>query len=376
MDLPPFLLDHWLAQHEFASPPIRYNLASSAGPRWTHGDLLELDDGTLRDQLRAMPVLYAPPEGTRALREQVARLHKVDPEWVLITTGASEALSIVLCLTAEPGASVALPSPGYPATDVFAKAWGLKLQFYPISRENGYAVDAASVLRSVDGSTRLVVVNSPHNPTGAVMRHTEMRRLAQELRNRGIPLVADEVFHHVYFGEAQASAAGLENCIQIGDFSKSLSLSGLRLGWIIEADDTRLKRIVDARSYFTISTAPLMEAFGVTALRSPALLIDRLNSVTRANLAQLERFIAQHPDHIGWVKPQGGTLAFAWLQDESDARPLCEAFAKAGVLVAPGDCYGMPSYIRIGFGACEPVDFEAALGIMTKVMKARAAPRA
>lgn len=372
MDLPPFLLDHWLAQHEFATPPIRYNLASSAGPKWTHGELLELDEGTLRDQLRSMPVTYAPPEGTRALREQVARLHKVDPDWVLITTGASEALSIVLCLVSEPGASVVLPSPGYPATDVFAKAWGLELKFYELSRENGYAVDAASVLRSVEGSTRLVIVNSPHNPTGSVMSHAEMRRLAQELRNRGIPLVADEVFHHVYFGEPQASAAGLENCIQIGDFSKSLSLSGLRLGWIIDSDATRRKRMIDARSYFTISTAPLMEAFGVAALRRPERLIDRLNQVTRANLAHLERFVAQHSDRIGWVKPQGGTLAFAWLKDESDARPLCEAFAKAGVLVAPGDCYGMPSYIRIGIGASEPADFEAALGVMANVMRTRA----
>jgi aspartate/methionine/tyrosine aminotransferase len=368
MDLPPFLLDHWLAQHEFATPPIRYNLASSAGPKWTHGQLLDIDDGTLRDQLRSLPVTYAPPEGTQALREQVARLHNVDPDWVLITTGASEALSIVLCLMSEPGASVVLPSPGYPATDVFAKAWGLGLKFYEISRENGYAVDAASVLRAVDKSTSLVIVNSPHNPTGSVMSHAEMRRLAQELRNRGIPLVADEVFHHVYFGEAQASAAGLENCIQIGDFSKSLSLSGLRLGWVIDADAERRQGILDARSYFTISASPLMEAFGTVALKSADQLLSRLRRVTSTNLAVLEKFAARHSDVLGWVKPQGGTLAFLWLKSGADARPLCEKFAKAGVLIAPGDCYGMPSYLRIGFGASEPADFEEAVSIMARLL--------
>ena len=64
----------------------------------------------------------------------------------------------------------------------------------------------------------------------------------------------------------------------------------------------------------------------------------------------------------------GGTLAFLWLNSGADARPLCEKFAKAGVLIAPGDCYGMPSYLRIGFGACEPADFEEALSIMSRIL--------
>ena len=308
MHLPPFLLDHWLAEHEFADVPIRYNLASSAGPKWTFGQLLDLDDGGLRERLRGIPVTYGPPQGDRALREQIARLHDVDPDWVIVTTGASEALLIILCLAAEPGASVALPNPGYPATEVYAKAWGLTVQHYPISREKRFAMDAASVLASIDSSTRLAVVNSPHNPTGAVMTHAETQKLAQELGARGIALVADEVFHHVYFEESQPSAAGMENVVQIGDFSKSLSLSGLRLGWIIDSDPARRTRILDGRSYFTISSAPLMESFATVALRSAKVLISRLNQVTRANLEELEGFMARHAGLIDWVKPEAVRL--------------------------------------------------------------------
>ena len=182
----------------------------------------------------------------------------------------------MLCLAAERGAGVALPNPGYPATETFARAWGLTVQYYDIRREDGFSLDAAGVLKSVDASTRLVVVNSPHNPTGAVMSHAQVRQLAQELAGRGIPLVSDEVFHHVYFGEAQVTAAGIDNVIQIGDMSKSLSLSGLRIGWLIDADAERRKRILDARSYFTISSAPLMEAFATVGLRSSDRLISRL----------------------------------------------------------------------------------------------------
>ena len=80
----------------------------------------------------------------------------------------------------------------------------------------------------------------------------------------------------------------------------------------------------------------------------------------------------QHADFLGWVKPRGGTLAFPWLKGGNDSRPLCEAFAKAGVLVAPGDCYGMPSYLRVGYGNCEPADFEQAVTIMSQVIKSHA----
>jgi aspartate/methionine/tyrosine aminotransferase len=372
MHLPPFLLDHWLTQHEFAHPPIRYNLASSTGPKWTHGQLLDLDEGNLRDRHRELPISYAPPEGDRALREQIARLHAVDPDWVIVTTGASEALSVVLCLASEAGASVALPSPGYTATETLAKAWGLEVRHYELTREKEFAIDAATVLASVDARTRMALINSPHNPTGAVISHAETRRLALELGGRGIPLVADEVFHRVYFGEAQASAAGLDNVIQIGDLSKSLSLPGLRIGWIIDSDPERRKRMVDARSYFTNSCAPLMEAFATVGLRAADRLISRVNQATRANVEQLERFMVQHAGRLGWVKPQGGTLAFPWLKSGKDSRPLCEAWAKAGVLVAPGDCYGMPSYFRVGIGACEPADFEQAITIMSQVMKSAA----
>src|SRR5918995_7539856 len=369
MRLPPFLLDQWLSKHEFADPPIRYNLASSCGPKWTHGQLLELDDGELAAQLSSLPVSYGPPEGTRALREQIGRLHNVDPDWVLVTTGASEALSIVLCLISEPGKAVALPNPGYPATETFAIAWGAKLQHYNITRDSGYELDSATVLRAVDSTTNLVIINSPHNPTGAVISRGEIEKLALELSSKNIPLVADEVFHHVYFGRDQVSAAGLGNVIQIGDLSKSLSLPGLRLGWLIDSNPERRKRIVDARSYFTISSAPLMEAFATAALKSADQLIERLRSVTCANLHQLSLLMAEEEARNGWIKPQGGTLAFTWLKDGRDSRPLCEAFARAGVLAVPGDCYGMPSYIRLGIGACEPEEFEEALRIMSQVLR-------
>ena len=91
MKVPRFKLDLWLAAHEFATPPIRYNLASSTGPLWTFAELMSLG-GVNTAPLEAISLCYAPPQGGELLRERIAALQGVDPEQVLVMTGASEAL--------------------------------------------------------------------------------------------------------------------------------------------------------------------------------------------------------------------------------------------------------------------------------------------
>ena len=107
----------------------------------------------------AVPVAqsYAQPQGSDELRRQVAALHDVDPDWVVITTGASEALSALYCLAAEPGASITLPFPLFPAMPVMARAWGLTVSTYALDRANGFKQSAERVLAAVRESTRLVL---------------------------------------------------------------------------------------------------------------------------------------------------------------------------------------------------------------------------
>jgi aspartate/methionine/tyrosine aminotransferase len=367
--LPPPLLERWMAPYEHATPPIRYNLASSTGPSWTFGELLTLDTGEFRAEIERMPVSYAPAAGTLRLRQQIARLHQVDPDWVVVTTGASEALSLLMCWASGAGASAALPSPGYPSTEAMAIAYGLAIRAFRLEAVNSFRQDKSVVLSAVDSSTRLVVVNSPHNPTGSVMAASEMRDLAAELRDRSIPLVSDEVFHRLYFVEEQPSAALTPGVIVIGDMSKSLSLPGLRVGWIIDADAERREQIIETRDHFSLSSPPLMEAFAALALREHRQLLAKLESGARANLSVLTQFINSFRSHLDWVRPAGGTLAFPWLTDGSDSTALCTAWANAGVLTVPGSAYGMPAHIRIGYGLAAPCDFDVALGLMANILR-------
>jgi len=347
MDLPPFLLDHWLSRYDFATPPIAYNLASSTGPRWSIEDLTGLGGSPL--DIGGTVLSYAPPEGSRPLRAAVAAFHAADPDWVVMTTGASEALSILLCLAERPNGNLVIPDPAYPAYAAMAHAWRLDVRHYELAREAGFAQHPDAVLEAVNADTVGVIVNTPHNPTGSVMETGDLANLAAALAARGVPLLVDEVYHPLYFGTPLPSAAGIENVIVLSDMSKALSLPGLRTGWIIDRDAERRRRIVDARSYFTISSSPLLERLAAHALVHSDLILDRLRTIADANLARLDALIAGLHGVLAWTPPRGGTTAFPWFGDGRESRPFCETLADAGVLVAPGDCFGHASHMRIGF---------------------------
>ena len=367
MHLPPFKLDHWLSKHSFATPPIAYDLAASTGPKWTVGELLALGEGADLDDA----VLgYAPSEGTKALREAIGAFLGVDPDWIVVTLGASEAYSILLCLAARPGANIGLPSPAYPAFEPMAGVWGLGVRHAELARENGFRQRAADVLAAVDGDTALAVVNTPHNPAGTVMPRDEIADLASELEKKGVPLVVDEVYHPLYFGARQESAASIVNVNVMGDMSKALSLAGLRLGWIVERDPKRRARMIDARSYFTISSSPILERLAVHAFSHRDVLLSRLHAVASANLAALSEFMERVSDVLAWVKPAGGTVCFPWFRDGRDSRPFCEVLAAKGVLVAPGDCFGMADHMRVGFALLKREKFLEGLTIFERTLRA------
>jgi aspartate/methionine/tyrosine aminotransferase len=253
---------------------------------------------------------------------------------------------------------------------VMARAWGLNVSTYALDRADGFKQSAERVLAAVGESTRLVLVNTPHNPTGSVMPQTELARLAANLQQRLIPLVVDEVYYPLYHSApASASAAKLANTIVVGDLSKALSLPGLRVGWLIDRDARRRERLIDLRSYFTISGSPLTEAIAAHALAHREEILGRLRAVAAANLVALKDFMSAHEDTLGWVAPAGGTTVFPWLRDGSDARDLCVALANAGVLFAPGYCFDAPEHFRLGFGA-QAEGFAQALNIVSDTLRA------
>jgi aspartate/methionine/tyrosine aminotransferase len=122
---------------------------------------------------------------------------------------------------------------------------------------------------------------------------------------------------------------------------------------MVEHDPERRERYLNARAYFSISNNSGGELLATIAMRNREIILSRTRAAARRNLQLLEGFMRQHSDVLGWVRPTGGLTAFPWLLRGEDARPFCEALVERGVLLAPGDCFDMPAYFRLGFGATE-----------------------
>src|SRR5262249_26144752 len=239
MQLKPFLLDAWLDQYEH---DIEFNLAASTGPTWTVNDILALADDETRHRFLNHKLVYSRPAGAGSLREAIAEMQGVPAESVQVVTGASEALLVLFWLAAQPGANVILPRPAYPPFSALPESLGIEIRYYAIRKENNFCIDVEEIKRLANDDTKLVLVNSPHNPTGGTISDAEFESLHEFTSARGIQLISDEVYHPIYHGPPSRSASRLPHATVIHDFSKAFPLSGVRTGWMIEHDPDRTEQ--------------------------------------------------------------------------------------------------------------------------------------
>ncbi|HEY6764923.1 MAG TPA: aminotransferase class I/II-fold pyridoxal phosphate-dependent enzyme [Candidatus Sulfotelmatobacter sp.] len=365
MQLKPFLLDMWLDRYEH---DIEFNLASSEGPRWTLDEILSLTSEEERQRFMNHELGYSRPAGAEGLRTAIADMQDVDVDTVQVVTGASEALLILMWLAAEAGANVLLPQPGYPPFSALPESLGIEIRYYALRNENEFRIDLDEIKQLVDRNTKLILVNSPHNPTGATISDAELDSLHEFTASRGIQLVSDEVYHPIYHGRATRSASRLPHATVIHDFSKAFPLAGVRIGWMIEHDFKRRERYWNARTYFSISNNTAGERLAEIAMRQRDIILGRTQETATQNLRQLASFMSQHRDTLGWIPPRGGMTAFPWLVSGENSRHFCQAAAEQGILLAPGDCWDAPSHFRLGFAAMTD-KFPDALGRLGKFIR-------
>jgi aspartate/methionine/tyrosine aminotransferase len=357
MQLRPFLLDQWIAR--FATADVPFNLAGSTGPQWTLDELLRLDDGSER-RLHESTISYQPAAGRPQLREAIAQMSGVPVDEIVATAGGSEALFHAFFFAAGPGANVIVPFPAFPPYHAIPTALGIDVRSYCVVPESGYRLDVDRIKALVDRNTRLILVNSPHNPTGAVFRAAEMGELHAFAAARHVQLICDEVFHPIYHGSPQPSASTLPHATVIGDLSKAFALPGLRIGWIREPDAERRAQYVNAREYLSISNTVAGELLAEIAVRNRDRVHGRTQAAVNANLPLLDEFMDEERGVLDWVRPSGGTTAFIRFRSVADTRPFCESAAEKGLLLTPGDCFDIPDHVRLGLGV-EPRLFAGAI---------------
>ena len=354
MRIADFALERYFARWEFAAEHL---LCASDVQGYLMAELLDLADDETLGLWQALQLGYTESTGHPLLRREIASLYDtIDPDEVLTFAGAEEAVFCLLNASLEPGDHAIVTWPGYQSLYEVARAAGAEVTLHELHESDGWALDLERLRRQLTPSTRLIVVNLPHNPTGMLPSRATFDELVTIADEAGARLLVDEVYRGLEQDEADRLPAGADatrSGVSLGVMSKAYAMAGLRIGWLASHDRDLLARTAAFKDYTTICSSAPSEILSIIGLRARDQVLRRSRAIVAANLERLDGFFEDWADRFSWVRPRAGSIGFPRLtvpgvRIDDWAAGLVEA---EGVLLLPGSQFGHPgNHFRLGFG--------------------------
>jgi aspartate/methionine/tyrosine aminotransferase len=349
----PVALERWFAA-QGTPPPV--DMARSGAPDLTTADLLRAAGEEAIDEYLRLPLGYGDPAGTHRLRNAiVAAGHARAVDEVVVTAGAAEALLLATAAVARHGEPIAVGLPAHGGLVAAVEASGGDALPVDVWRPGTSRLDLSGLRAAiVEERVRSVVLNTPHNPTGAVACADELAGLASLCGERGGRVVVDEVaVSTLDLGARGASACphfGGGSVVAVGDVSKSLGLGGLRIGWLTCADPELLRRVAALKDLTTLALPAPSQLLAALALEHRDRFRPHIAATARANRDHLVRWAAA-TEGIVLTPPADGLVAFPGVAHRHDTADLARCLrARARVGVTPGALFGVHGHVRLGLG--------------------------
>jgi aspartate/methionine/tyrosine aminotransferase len=363
MRIADFALERYFARWEFA---VDHLLCASDVQGYPMAELLALADDDTRRMWDGLTLGYTESTGHPLLRAEIASLYEdLEPDDVLVFAGAEEAIFCLANVLLSPGDHAVVTWPGYQSLYEVARAAGADVTLHELREEHGWAIDIDLLRSQVTPSTRLVVVNAPHNPTGMQPDRATFDALVALAEEVGAHLLVDEVYRFLEFDGVERLPAGADASprgISLGVMSKSFAMAGLRIGWLATRDRDVLERCARFKDYTTICSSAPSEVLALIGLRARETVLARSRSIVADNLVALDTFFDAWSDRFTWVRPRAGSVGFPRLtvpgvSIDAWAAGLVEA---EGVLLLPGSQFDYGgNHFRLGFGRADlPIALE------------------
>lgn len=351
MHIEPFGVEIWMNEWE---TKCKWNLAETCVESMTIAELLALAGKNNTDlfELASMKMTYGAIEGSMRLRNAICALYdNQGVENVIVTHGTIGANMLIHKALVSAKDRVIAVVPTYQQHYSIPASIGADLHQLTLREENGFLPDLGELRALAIPGTRLIAINNPNNPTGALLDRAMLEQIADIARNVGAWVLCDEVYRGTD-QEGTGTTASIvdiyEKGISTASMSKAYALAGLRLGWIAAPHDV-IQAVSIHRDYDTISVGMINDHFAAIALENSDSVLARSHSITRGNLAILADWISGQP-RISWIKPRSGTTALLKFDLPMSSREFCVALLKeTGVMFTPGSALNMEGYVRIGF---------------------------
>jgi len=323
--------------------------------------------------LKAGQTKYTPVGGTPELKKAIAEKFEREnglryaPEEIVAGAGAKQCLFNAFLALLEEGDDILIPSPYWASYADMAALAGARVVPVKCAEGDGFALSAEEVGKAVTPKTKLILLNTPNNPTGAVYDEEELEGVARIARERDIFIIADEIYEHLVYGRARhVSVAGFdgmkERTLVVNGVSKTYSMTGWRLGYAAGPKEL-IKAMVRLQSQSTSNPSSISQAAAVEALGGPRSELDRMRREFNRRRKLLLGLLGKIPG-VRCAEPRGAFYAFpnisAFLGAEWKGGPLGDAgrfseflLEEAGVAVVPGNDFGSNSHVRISYAAGE-----------------------
>lgn len=306
-------------------------------------------------------IAYTTNAGIKPLREKIADYHRdgiaaYTAESVCVTTGAEEALFAVMLTFLSPGDDVLLPDPCYLAYPAIAEIAGAKINYYATPAASGFAFDRESFHKGITDNTRLVIINSPSNPTSRVISRDDLKFMADRLVGTAAYVLADEIYRDLYVSERPATISEFfEKTIIVSGLSKMLSMTGWRLGWAIGPEDV-IRHVTVMRQYMSTCTSAVTQkaalaAFSDEARSETASIRDELNRRGEVMARAIDREL-----QLRYVRGEGAYYIMLDVSRFGPSLDVATGLLNERVITVPGSAFGVESegFLRLSFSIEAP----------------------
>jgi aspartate aminotransferase len=322
---------------------------------------------------------YTANVGLAPLRSAIARYTHdfsgvaVDDNQILVTNGAKQAIFQTFAALVDPGDEVLLPAPHWVTYPAGIELAGGRPVSVPTSMDDGFKVDPATLEAHRTPNTKLLVFVSPSNPTGSVYTADEARQIGEWARDRGVWVVADEIYQRLVYDSQDAAASiasvteGLDNVVLVNGVAKSFAMTGWRVGWMIGPEDV-VGAAARHQSHATGNVNNVAQMAALEALTGPQETVLTMREAFDKRRQTMMTMLADAPG-IRCHPPEGAFYVFPSVEGLlSDTHPTSAALAEAlleeeGIAVVSGESFGAPGFIRLSY-ALSDVDLERGVGRM------------
>jgi hypothetical protein len=364
----PFELERWQSTWENR---VRYNLSESGVHPLSIRELLKLSGGSL-DALADQKLLYSQSNGTPELRAAIAALYPgATNEHVVATIGSAEANFIVCWTLIQRGDKVAIVTPTYMQTWGLTQNLGATVAEIPLVEATGWEPDPRRIKEAIQPGTKLVVLTNPNNPTGHNVSDEARHAIVARAKEVGAWLLLDEVYQGAERnGVTTTSLFGsYERAIAVNGLSKAYGLPGLRIGWVV-APPAFAEQLWSRHDYTVIGPGPANDFLAQQAIKVRDKIFSRTRGILNANYPVLEAWLKRFGNFFEWQAPDAGAICWVRYRHKHTALEIVERVRKrADILLCAGEHFGMPGYLRLGFGN-ERKELDEALAVLEGEVRA------